>query len=143
MQKEQTNTRQSIENLLKAPHGDCFGIVGNQDAGWFLISQLKLGDVFIFNKPMSCVMVKFVDGSRDPTILVPQLLEMKPDSKVCPNFLGHDESGEAWKPLCPHMFQDVGDEMLEFVTCLAGLMANPSICGLMGCEGRDNVQENE
>jgi len=38
-------------------------------------------------------------ADRPIDILVPQLLEMKPDSKVCPNFLRHDESGGAWKPL--------------------------------------------
>lgn len=140
MEQAQTSIRQSIENILKAPHGNCFGIVGNQDVGWFMISQLKLGDVF--NQSVCPVMVKFADGSRDPVILVPQLLEMRPDSKVCPNFLRHDESEGAWKPLCPHMFQDVGDEMLEFVACIAGFMANPSICGLMGCEGRDTLQED-
>ena len=135
MEQEKTSIKQSIENLLKAPYGDCFGIVGNQDIEWFLISQLKLGDVF--NMPASPVMVSFGDGSRDPIIRVPQVLEMKPDSKVCPNFLRYDKSGGSWNPLCSHMFQGVGDEMLEFIACLAGFLANPSMCGLMGCEGKD------
>ncbi|MFC1635734.1 hypothetical protein ACFL5Z_12915 [Planctomycetota bacterium] len=141
MEQERISIKQAIENLLKAPDGDCFGIVGNQDDEWFMISQLKLA--YVFNRPMSPVMVRFGNGSRDPVILVPAILDMKPDTNMCPNFLRNDESGRAWKPLCPHMFQDVGDEMLVFIASLAGFMANPNLCGRMGCEGRALAQENE
>ncbi len=140
MEQAQPSTRQSIEKLLKAPHGDCFGIVGKPEAGWLMISRLKLGDEF--NKSVCPIIIQFPDDGNDPVILVPEGLEIRPDDKVCPHFIGHDEPAEGWKPLCPHMFQDVGDEMLEFIASLAGLMANPSICGLMGCEGRDTTQQN-
>ena len=40
------------------------------------------------------------------------------------------------------MFQEIGDELFEFVACLAGFIAMPSLCGLMGCQGMEHTAED-
>ncbi|MFC1792445.1 hypothetical protein ACFL3Q_02530 [Planctomycetota bacterium] len=87
-------------------------------------------------------MVKFIEDSKDPIMLVPENLKINPDNGICANFLEKTPYLKGWTSLCPHMFQDIGDEMLEFVACLTGFMANPSLCGLMGCEGRALVKRD-
>jgi hypothetical protein len=81
-------------------------------------------------------MVKFFGDSGDPVVFVPARVQIDEGSQVCPNFIAPKPCLKGWKTLCPHMFQDVGEELLPFVTCLCGFLANPSLCGCIGCPGR-------
>ena len=141
METQNTNIKQSIANLLTTAQQQGFEVEGNADAQWFLIKNAKLSRQF--NKPKTSIMVKFIDDSKDPIILAPDNLEIEPDSGVCTSFLGKSPYIKGWKSLCPHMFQDIGDEMLEFVACLTGFIANPLLCGLMGCEGKDRIKKEK
>ncbi len=141
METESTNKKQLIGSLLTAAQQQGFEIEGNADAQWFLIKNVTLSAQF--NKPKTNIMVKFNNESKDPIILVPENLSNNTENGICGNFLEKEPYIKGWNALCPHMFQSIGDEMLEFIACLTGLIANPSLCGLMGCEGRALVQRNE
>jgi molybdopterin/thiamine biosynthesis adenylyltransferase len=141
MATQNSNIRQSIQNLLTTAQQQGLDIEGNADGQWFLIRGVKTGRPF--NKPKTDVMVKFVDESRDPIIFVPENLDIVTDNQVCQNFLDKTLYIKGWKTLCLHIFQDVIDDMLAFVSCLTGFMANPSLCGLMGCEGRALAKRQE
>jgi molybdopterin/thiamine biosynthesis adenylyltransferase len=141
MQTQNKDTKQSIAELLSRAQQNGLGIEGSAEGQWLVINNLKLGKQF--NKPIANVMIKFLADSKDPVILVPENLNVSPDSQICPNFVGTIPCFKGWKPLCPHMFQEVADEILEFVACLTGFLANPALCGLMGCEGRALVQRRE
>ncbi len=138
MQTQNKDTKQSITELLSLAQQNGLDIEGNVEGQWFIIKNVKLGNPF--SEPKADVMIKFLVDSKDPIILVPENLNISPDSQICPSFIGTIPCFKGWKPLCPHMFQEVGDEMLEFVACLTGFLANPALCGLMGCEGRALVQ---
>lgn len=140
MATQNSNIRQSIQNLLTTAQQQGLDIEGSADGQWLLIKNVKTGRPF--NKPKTDVMVKFVDESRDPLIFVPENLEIATDNQVCQNFLDKTLYIKGWRTLCPHIFQDVVDDLLAFVSCLIGFLANPSLCGLMGCEGRDTLQED-
>ena len=137
METETKNTKQLIEELLINAQQQ---IEGNSDAQWFLIKDVTLGKQF--NESTTDIMVKFHDDSKDPIILVPQNLIISKEDSLCGNFCEKTAYIKGWKSLCPHMFQDIGDEMMEFIACLTGFMANPSLCGLMGCEGRALVKRD-
>ena len=139
METQSSNIRQSIQNLLTTAQQQGLDIEGSADGQWLLIGGVKTGSAF--NKPKTSIMVKFIDDSKDPIILVPEGLEIATDSQVCQNFLDKTLYIKGWRTLCPHMFQDVGDELLAFVACLIGFMANPSFCGLLVCEGRALVRQ--
>lgn|GEM_PF-1915171 len=141
METQSTDRKQLITDLLTAAQQQGIDAEGNPDGQWFLIRNVKLGKPF--TKPNTGVMVKFIDGSKDPIILVPESLEIATDSQTCQNFLGKSACIKGWKSLCPHIFQDVGDEFLVFVSCLTGFMVSPSLCGLMGCEGRALTQTEQ
>jgi len=141
MESEITNKRHSIENLLTTAQQHGFEIEGNSDAQWFLIKDVTLGNCF--NEPTTNIMVKFHDDSNDPIILLPENLSINTENGICGNFLEKTPYIKDWKSLCPHMFQDIGDELFEFITCLTGFLANPSLCGLMGCEGKALVQTSK
>jgi hypothetical protein len=141
MQTQNKDTKQSIAELLSSAQQNGLGIEGSAEGQWFVINNVKLGKQF--NKPIANVMIKFLADSKDLVILVPENLNVSPDSQICPNFVGTIPCFKGWKPLCPHMFQEVADEILEFVACLTGFLANPALCGLMGCEGRALVQRRE
>lgn len=140
MEAKTGNIRKAIEDLLQMGQQQGLNIEGDPDGQWFLIGNVKAGKPL--NKTRTTAMVKFLGDSRDPIILVPENLEIGGDSSVCPGFLAKHTFVKGWKPLCPHMFQDVVDQLLEFVVCITGFIANPTLCGLMGCEGR-NREKND
>ena len=87
-------------------------------------------------------MVKFVDNSTDPIILVPEELTLDEETNVCPNFLEQAPYIREWRRLCPYMVRDVSDEMFEFVLCLIGFLGKPSLCGLLGCDCPDITNQD-
>jgi len=141
MERQNTNTKQLIANLLATSSKQGFDIEGSAEGQWFLTKSVKLSKEF--NRAKTSILVKFIDDSTDPIILVPEQLEINPDASICGNFLATIPYIKGWKPLCPHMFQDIGDELLAFVGCLTGFLANPALCGLMGCEGRALAQRQQ
>jgi molybdopterin/thiamine biosynthesis adenylyltransferase len=141
METQSEYIKQSVAQFLSAARQNGLDIEGSEEGQWFFINNVKLGKPF--SKPTASVMIKFLPDSRDPIILVPANLNISPDSQICPNFIGAVPCFKGWKPLCPHMFQEVVDEMLEFVACLTGFLANPALCGAMGCEGRNLTQRQE
>lgn len=140
MQDQTTNTQNAIADLLSRVEHKNLRIEGNPQNRWFLIRHAKLGSVF--NRPVAHVMVKFLGDSGDPVIFVPEKIQINNGAQVCPNFLAATPCLKAWKTLCPHMFQDVGDDLLQFIACLCGFLANPDLCGCMGCPGKDNGTEH-
>jgi molybdopterin/thiamine biosynthesis adenylyltransferase len=136
METQATNVSNAITNLLA--HAEQVGLAMEGDAAsrWFLIRDAKLGRPF--NRPAGHVMVKFFGQTGDPAILLPEGIQINGDSPVCPKFLAATPCLKGWKALCPHMFHDVGEELLLFITCLCGFLANPSLCGCMGCPGKDD-----
>lgn len=135
MQNETKNIQDAIVDLLSHAKQKGLPIEGDAESRWFLLRQARLGSVF--NRPVSHVMIKFFANSGDPIILVPDKVQIHNDSQVCPNFLAPTPCLKGWKALCPHMFQDVGEELLQFIACLCGFLANPDLCGCLGCPGRD------
>jgi len=116
-------------------------VVCNPEGRWFLLKNIKAGKPF--DKSKTRVMVKFLEASNDPIMLVPENLGIRQRDHICPHFIERTTYIKGWKSLCPHMFQDIGDEMLQFIACLTGFMAKPSLCGLMGCEGKDGNNGNQ
>ena len=137
MQTETKKASDAIAALLSHTAQKNLSIEGNAESGWFLLKRVRLGRPF--NRAFSPVMIKFFGESRDPVILLPDTIQAVGDSLICPNFIATTPCLKGWKALCPHMFQDVGDELLEFVSCLCGFLANPGLCGCMGCPGRDTT----
>jgi hypothetical protein len=107
------------------------------DHGVLLIRNIRLGKGF--NRSWARLLIRFSGEDNRPRIYVRSRLELIKDGGVCDHFIGHDESAIGWNPLCPYMFPEIGDEFLEFVTCLIGLLAMPSLCGLLGCGERDRT----
>jgi hypothetical protein len=107
------------------------------DHGVLLIRNIRLGEGF--NRSRTRVLIQFSGKDSRPGIYVRSRLELVKDGGVCDRFIGHDETAIGWNPLCPHMFPEIGDEFLEFVTCLIGLLAMPSLCGFLGCGERDRT----
>jgi len=141
MQTQSKDIKQSIAELLSKAKQIGLAIEGNAEGMWFVIKNLKLGKPF--SRPKTKLMIKFIADSNDPVMLVPENLNVRPDPQVCPNLVGTTPCFEGWKPLCPHMFQDVADDLLTFISCLTGFLANPPFCGLMGCEGRALTQRQQ
>ena len=78
-------------------------------------------------------MIKFFENSHDPMVFLPENLLLTDDFSGCPHFLSSNTYLKGWRQLCPHIFQDVQDEVFEFSLCLMGMLANPIACGLNGC----------
>lgn len=135
MQTETRNIHEAIAELLSQAQQRNLAIEGDAQSGWFLIKGIRIG--WPFNRSRSPVMVKFFGDSKDPVVFLPDRIEIYDFADVCPHLLAKTASFKGWKTLCPHMFQDVGDELLQFITCLCGLLANPDLCGCMGCPARD------
>ena len=139
MNSKTTNAREAIAQLLSHAKHNGLAVDGSAEGRWFLIKQVRLGRPL--NRPVAPVMVKFFGENADPVVFLPDRIQIAEDSTACPNFLASTPCLKGWKALCPHMFQDVGDQLLEFIACLCGFLANPRLCGCMGCPGRD-VAEN-
>jgi hypothetical protein len=140
MEKRNTTRRALLGHLLSVSDERGFSIAGNQDRGWILINHVKLGPEF--NRPESSVNIRFSEGRGDPNVAVFASVELRSDSHVCPHFLQQAGPADAWRGLCPHIFQDVDDDVLEFITCLVGLLAEPRLCGLLGCEWKEGARDN-
>ncbi|GAG09618.1 unnamed protein product [marine sediment metagenome] len=141
MEAKKLTVSEPLANLLTNANKRGLDIEGSAEGCWFLLNNVKAGTPF--DKPKTKVMVKFLQGSNDPIILVPENLDLKIRDHTCPHFTERTTYIKGWKSLCPHMFQDIGDEMLQFIACLIGFMAKPSLCGLMGCEGKDGNNDNK
>lgn len=141
MNTQNITINRSLEALLAKVREKGFEIEGSPESRWFMVKNITTGKPF--NKHRTKVMVKFPEGSTDPIILVPENLAVDAGDDVCPNFLGKTTYISGWKSLCPHMISEVGDELFEFILYLTGLLAKPSLCGLMGCEGKDRINRNE
>lgn len=135
MENETQNIHSAITNLLSHCRQQDLPIQGHADNRWLVIRQAKLGSDF--NQPAADVMVKFFGNTGDPVTFVPDEVQIAGNARVCPNFVASTPCLKGWKTLCPHMFQDVGGDLLPFLACLCGFLANPILCGCMGCPGRD------
>jgi len=135
MENEMKSVQEAIAELLDHAEQNGVPIEGDPDSQWFLMQRVTLGDVF--SRPTSSIMVKFFGDNIDPVILIPARVEMDSNAQICPYFMAARPCLKGWKALCPHMFQDVGGDLLPFVACLCGFLANPSLCGCMGCPARE------
>ena len=143
MNEQKVSISQCLEVFLNQARENGLDIEGDSNGRWFLINNVKTGESF--DTCNTKIMIRFSENSNDPIILVPENLSVKKHSNICPYFIEKTTYISGWKPLCPYMFQDIDDEMLEFIACLMGFMAKPSLCGLMGCEGKNlkaNISEN-
>lgn len=140
MRKQAKDNQQPITDLLAHAKQRKLSIEGRADSRWFVVEDVELGQGF--NRPTAQIMVKFFGDSVDPVIFVPEKIQLDSNSVICPNFLAAAPCLKGWKVLCPHMFQDVGDELLQFIACLCGFLAKPELCGCMGCPGRDAEKED-
>lgn len=142
MENKTKNVQGAITELLSHAEQEGLPIEGHAENRWLLLRHARLGSGF--NRPVSNVMIKFFGNGGDPIIFVPDKLQIDEAAHVCPNFLASTPCLKGWKALCPHMFQDVGEELLQFIACLCGFLANPALCGGMGCPGKDTAsRENE
>lgn len=134
VENETKDIQGAIAELLSEAEQKDLAIEGDAESRWFFMPRVTLGHGF--NHTASSLMVKFFGDSGDPVIFVPDSVQIEEGSQICPNFIAPRPCLKGWKTLCPHMFQDVGEELLPFVACLCGFLANPSLCGCMGCPGR-------
>jgi molybdopterin/thiamine biosynthesis adenylyltransferase len=142
MNNETRNIQSAITELLSHAAQERLPVEGHAENRWLLLRRVKLGSGF--NRPAANVMIKFFGNDGDPIVFVPDKIQIKEAAPVCPNFIVPTPCLKGWKALCPHMFQDVGDELLPFIACLCGFLANPALCGCMGCAGKSRVaQEHE
>lgn len=137
MQTQHNKIGEAITELLSQAAQKNLSIEGSPENGWFVLERIRLGRPF--NRAFSSVMIKFVGENHDPMVLLPDTVRTADNSGVCPNFIAATPCLKGWKALCPHMFQDVGEELLLFITCLCGFLANPDLCGCLGCPGRDTL----
>lgn len=135
MENEMKSVQEAIDDLLCQAEKKGMPIEGDPESQWFLVQRVTLGSGF--NRPASSVMVKFFYDSLDPIVLVPARVEIEQNTQICPHFMAARPCLKGWKALCPHMFQDVGADLLPFIACLCGFLANPSLCGCMGCPARE------
>jgi hypothetical protein len=138
MTTNQETREETLTQLLSVPDDRGFSVVGNPDAGWMMISNLVLGEAF--NKSTTPVNNTFAEDGSGPKVLLPAMVKLNPDCQACPRFLGEIGPKDLWRPLCPYVFEDVGNKVLDFVVRLAGLLANPCLCGLLGCPVRDQAK---
>jgi len=134
------NIQDLLRQMLSTTHDRGFSVTGNPDFGQILIRQAKLGQDF--NRGESSVSIRFSQSTSKPDIAVLASIELRSDSKACPHFLQPAGPADTWRRLCPHIFQDVGDDILEFITCLVGLFTEPCLCGMLGCEWKEGVKAN-
>lgn len=139
--KNETDIQSAITELLSHAKQEGLPMEGHAENRWLLLRQAKLGSGF--NRPAANVMIKFFGNSGDPIIFVPDKIQVDHAVRVCPNFLASTPCLKGWKSLCPHMFQDVGDELLQFIACLCGFLANPALCGCMGCPGKAPASQED
>ena len=139
MTTQNTNIIQALTDFVNAVKHSSLEIDADPDGQWFLIKNIRT--CTSFNKSKTDIMVKFLEGSNNPVILVPEDLTIEKNNGICPIFIANHTFIKGWKNLCPAMFEDIGDEVFEFVACLVGFMAEPLLCGLMGCD--DKGQNNE
>lgn len=137
MATEHGNRRELLGRMLSAAHNKGFSVAGNPDLGWILIRQAKLGHDF--NRAESSVSIRFTQNTGKPDIAVFASVELRSDSKACPHLLQPTGPASRWRPLCPYIFHDVGDDILELIASLVGLLAQPCLCGLLGCEAREGI----
>ena len=142
MEQKEMTIRQVIEELLVKALENNVAIEGDPDGSWFVLKQVKLGQAF--DQPEADIMVRFADHNNDPIILLPDSVMLTQEAhNVCPRFLEECSYIKGWRRLCPHMFQDVKDDILEFILCLTGFVSTPCLCGLMGCDGKTMVEIND
>lgn len=132
------NIQDLLRQMLSTAYDRGFSVTGNPDFGWILIRQAKLSRDF--NNAETTVNIKFNQDRGSPNIAVLASIELRGDSKACPHFLQPAGQLDTWRRLCPYIFHDVGDDILELVTCLVGLLAEPRLCGLLGCEWNEGIQ---
>ena len=140
MDTQETTITQEIDELVAATSDNVLDLEADAEGRWFLIKNAKLGPPF--NGSETDIMVKFDDDSPDPMILVPDDLEIEGNANICPRLLENCTYVKGWRCLCPHMFQDVSGELLQFILCLMAIMGNPSLCGAMGCEGKPDLDQD-
>jgi hypothetical protein len=131
METQTVTIEQSIRTLLEKATEKDFEIEGSPEGHWLLLKNVKTGRPI--DKPKTSILVKFFENSNDPIILVPDTLDISKQNHICLNFIARNTYIKGWKPLCCEIFGDVGDDLFEFIVTLAGLIAKPSLCGLMGC----------
>jgi molybdopterin/thiamine biosynthesis adenylyltransferase len=134
MQESKLNRTETLNRLLKAAQSTSVNIESDPRGKWFLLKGVRIGSAF--NKSKSDVMVKFEDNSNDPIILLPDNITIRSNGDVCKYLLDEYTFIKGWRKICPHIICDVGDELYLFINCLSGLLANPSYCGFMDCEGK-------
>jgi len=135
MENKTNDVQGAITELLSHAEQEGLPIDGHAENRWLLLRHARLGSGF--NQPVADVMIKFFGNGGDPVILVPDEIQIEDAAQVCPNFVAPTPCLKGWKALCPHMFQDVGSDLLPFIACLCGFLANPILCGCMGCPGKD------
>ena len=139
METQETTITQQINELVAAISDNVLDLEADAEGRWFLIRHAAVGPPFKGSE--TDVMVKFYNDRSDPMILVPDDLEIEENANVCPRFMEDCTYVKEWRCLCPHMFQDVSGELLQFILCLMAIMGNPSLCGAMGCEGKSDSDQ--
>lgn len=120
-----------IEQLTTNLKQRDFRAEGDPSGQWFLVSGLRLGKAW--NAATADVMVKLPPGGAGPVVLIPDHLALNLKA-ACPRFLADHSYLKGWRRLCPHQIEGLENHLLEFLVCLAGLLAAPELCGVGGCE---------
>ena len=140
MKTETVTIEQSIRAFLAKAEENGLEVEGNAEGRWFMLKNLKTASPF--SNRLSKLLVKFPEGTNNPVILVPDIAIRINFFSTCSHFATQNKWIKGWQLLCPHIFDDVGTDLFEFVVALTGMIANPSMCGLMGCVHRENAAKS-
>jgi hypothetical protein len=113
------------------------GIAGDPDGLWFMLEHVTLGRER--HKLRTRVMVKFRDANK-LVILIPDKIHTHRGIDTCQRFFQKCTFIKGWRAICPRVITEAGNDLLELVQRIAGLIGNPHLCGFVECEKRSAMR---
>ncbi len=137
MTTKMDDRKRSIARLLNSAVDKSIGIAGDPDGLWFMLEYVTLGRER--HKLRTRVMVKFLDANT-LVILIPDTIDTHCGINTCRHFFQERTFVKGWRAICPGVVTEAGNDLLELAQRIAGLIGNPYLCGLVGCEKRFAVR---
>lgn len=140
-EKMMSKTKRSIEQFLENANERNLKVRGNAEELWLVIDGIRLDHRF--NMAQTPLMVRFIEGSNDPTILIPEEVSLKPDADISGTFIEPSDCIKGWSSVFPGLFLDVDGEIIELIFSIAGAIGNLSLYNLVSPESIETANSNE
>jgi len=122
---------ETIESFIKNVKEHSDRISGSVTERWIMVKDIALGNAF--NKSQADLVIQFPIDDPAPIVLLPETVEIEQDYGICEYFFNSEAYIPGWKRACYEMFAYAGEDLLDLVILVCGMLSQPDLCGAMGC----------